>query len=125
MKFSQILQDFKDRTGWTDQRIADALTAALGRPPEQAVSRAVVNQWRNDKQPPSWEFILPLCKILGWSWQDLVAVILGVPNKGMPERNSEARLLAKMRTMNDGQVNQVIDVAEAMFPSKAAKTEKT
>lgn len=121
MKFSQIVQDFKDRTGWTDQRIADALSEALGRD----VSRAVVNQWRNDKQPPSWEFILPLCKILGLSWQELVAVILGVSVKGMPERTSDIRMLAKLRTMSDGEANRLVDVAEAMFPTKPVKTEKT
>lgn len=111
MRFSQILQEWKDRVGWTDQQIADAMV-----PP---MSRAAVNQWLNDKHPPDLSNLPALGALLGRDWVELAAIILGEKAGrvgGMSQ--AQASLLAQTGDLSAEQIETLQKLIEVLYPRK-------
>lgn len=106
MAFARILGDWKNTTGWTEERISNAV----------GVSRSAVNQWLNDKAVPDLKQLKPVGKLIGWDWRDLAATILGESTTTMPPRAKEAELVAKAHTLTDAELDRLIVLANAMFP---------
>lgn len=105
--FRAILQDWKDKTGWSEKRIADAV----------GVSRAAVNQWLNTKAKPDIENLPALGRLLGYDWRELAAVILGEEMAHeKPMRPDIAELLSKVAPLTPSEVARISDVVEAMHP---------
>lgn len=105
--FRAILQDWKDKTGWSEQKIADQL----------GVSRAAVNQWLNTKAQPGIENLPALGRLLGRDWRELAAVILGEEvSKDRPMRPDISELLLKVSTLTPAEVGRISDVIDAMHP---------
>lgn len=111
MAFPKLLQAWKDRVGWTDQQIADAM--------EPPVSRAAVNQWLNGKHPPDLTNLPALAKLLNRDWVDLAAMILGEKAGrvgGMSQ--AQAALIAQTSGLSDEDMQKIMAVVQALYPHK-------
>lgn len=107
MAFQMLITNWKDRTGWTEQRIA----ASAG------VSRVAVNNWINGKSVPELSNIPQVARMLGISWQDLAALILGQEGAAVQTMRPElAALLAKAAPLTDGELNRLTDAVDVLFP---------
>ena len=105
--FSKILGEWKERTGWTEKRIAA----------EVGVSRAAINQWLNDKSSPDIRNLPALGKLLRRDWMELAAIILGEEIAHIkPMRPDLAALLAKVSSLTPSEINRLSDMIEALYP---------
>src|SRR5689334_16453299 len=105
MTFQQLFQAWKARTGWSEARIAERL----------GVSHAAVNQWLNDKARPSLGQLPALAQLMGTTWQELAAIILGeeyaVPEALRPELSA---LMSDATTLTEDEVNRLRQVIPAI-----------
>lgn len=116
MKFSQILQEWKERVGWTDQQIADAMVPK--------VSRAAVNQWINDVHPPDLSNLPALGKLLNRDWVELAAIILGQEAHRGALTENQARLLAETADMDDEEHRELMALIEILYKRKRKPPKK-